>query len=470
MEKKEIKKVVDNMINNIEFEEHCKKKNIPLKMPYTIKDIENCKDIDQDKVFKDFRNLIDFKADTNPKKFCGNKTLYNYQFKNLLKCKRENGKTLYEIFDNDVLKEKLWQDSVKRNRRDKAPYPSPTDVYEANRINTGAIVFFKASTSKYIYKKYNAKSVLDFTMGWGGRMLGAMALDIKYTGIDTNTNLKEGYEKMIDDIYCDADVCIGDKEGIDNINLIWENCLNIDYSGMDYDLILTSPPYINMELYENMTPFESDNKYYNEFLMPIMDRTFKYLKSGGRMCINISPKIYKELTTKYGYRECDETEDLRQQMGKNYVVKSKDLIYIWKKEDELQLLKEQLSVAEDGGKIAVNILKEEIIELKKENEELKEKIFDLENLDSKIADERLDEIIKLESRIKELEDEKPYEELYKLEKLKEENEKLKEENDKHDEELQHDHEVYKDIIDQHEQYIKKLEFINDLNEISAKNK
>ena len=186
-------------------------------------------------------------------------------------------------------------------------------------------------------------------MGWGGRMLGAMALDIKYTGIDTNTNLKEGYEKMIDDIYCDADVCIGDKEGIDNINLIWENCLNIDYSGMDYDLILTSPPYINMELYENMTPFESDNKYYNEFLMPIMDRTFKYLKSGGRMCINISPKIYKELTTKYGYRECDETEDLRQQMGKNYVVKSKDLIYIWKKEDEkeedeLQLLKEELEI------------------------------------------------------------------------------------------------------------------------------
>ena len=61
----------------------------------------------------------------------------------------------------------------------------------------------------------------------------------------------------------------------------------------------------------------------------------------------------------------------------------------------------------------------------KENEKkLEEKIFDLENTDSQIADERLDEIVKLEGRIKELEDEKPHEELYNLQ---HENEKLKEE-------------------------------------------
>lgn len=338
-EEKQIKKVMNKIMDQLEFEEHCEKKNIPLKMPYTIEDIENCKDIDHDKVCKDFINLCKFEADTNPKKFCGNKILYNYQFRNLLKCKREKGKTLYEIFDDEELKEKLWRDSVKRNRRDKAPYPSPTDVYEANRINSGAIVFFKASTAKYIYKKFNAKSVLDFTMGWGGRMLGAQSLDINYIGIDTNENLKEGYEKMIKDIGFT-------KKPL----LIWYNCLNIDYSQLDYDLILTSPPYINMELYENMTPFENDNKYYNEFLIPMMDKTFKYLKDGGRMCINISPKMYKDLTTKYGYRECDETEDLRQQMGQNFVVKSQDYIYIWKKDDkdDIKEIIEKMECLEKG--------------------------------------------------------------------------------------------------------------------------
>ena len=85
-EEKQIKKVMNKIMDQLEFEEHCEKKNIPLKMPYTIEDIENCKDIDHDKVCKDFINLCNFKADTNPKKFCGNKILYKYQFKNLLKC------------------------------------------------------------------------------------------------------------------------------------------------------------------------------------------------------------------------------------------------------------------------------------------------------------------------------------------------------------------------------------------------
>ena len=308
------------MINNIEFDDHAFKNNIPLKMPYNLKDIETCKDISLDKVLKDYENLVKFKADTNPKKFCGNKILYNYQFTNLLKCKRDKGKTIREIFDNEELTEKLWRDTVKRNRRDKAPYPSPTDVYEANRINTGAIVFFKSSTAKYIYKKFQSKSVLDFTMGWGGRMLGAMALDIDYIGIDTNTNLKEGYEKIQEDIPHKS-----------KINLLWKSCLEVDYSELEYDLILTSPPYVNMELYENMNPFESDDIFYNEFLIPTMDKSYKYMKDGGKMCINISPKMYKNLTEKYGYRKSDSKEDLRQQMGQNFVVKSQDYIYIWNK-------------------------------------------------------------------------------------------------------------------------------------------
>jgi len=316
----QIKKTIKSIIDTIELNDVIEKKNMPFKMPYSLNDIESCKDITNDKVLKDYDNLVKFKGDTNPKKFCGNKILYNYQFRNLLKCKREKGKTIEEIFDNEELKEKLWRDTIKRNRRDKAPCPSPTDVYEANRINTGAIVFFKSSTAKYIYKKFQSKKVLDFTMGWGGRMLGAMASDVDYIGIDTNTNLKEGYEKILEDIPHKS-----------NIQLIWKSCLDVDYSKLDYDLILTSPPYVNMELYENMKPFENDDIFYNELLIPTMDKAYKYMKDGGKMCINISPKMYKDLTEKYGYRLCDSKEDLRQQLGQNHAIKSQDYIYIWNK-------------------------------------------------------------------------------------------------------------------------------------------
>ncbi len=313
-EKKEIQKVMTNLINGVLAD------NIPEKMPYTFEEIQNCKNITMERRLKDFKKLCDFKAETNPKKFCGNPCLYHYQFKNLLNCKREKGKTIEEIFSNEESKNKLWKDAVKRNRRDNVPYPSPCDVYEAHRINTGAIVFFKSSTAKFVYKLFNATSVLDFTMGWGGRLLGAMALGINYIGVDTNTNLKPGYEKMIEELPCDKD----------KINLLWKSCMEVDYSKYEYDLILTSPPYVNMELYENMNPFESDEKFYKEFLIPTMDNAFLHMKDGGHMCINISPKMFKALM-KYGYRKPDDQIDLRQQMGKNFAVKSQDYIYVWNK-------------------------------------------------------------------------------------------------------------------------------------------
>tara|TARA_R110000824_G_scaffold152815_1_gene324156 strand:- start:315 stop:1262 length:948 start_codon:yes stop_codon:yes gene_type:complete len=296
----------------------------PKQCPYTYDDIVASKHISHHARMKDYNNLVKFKADTNPKKFCGNKILYHYQMKNLLQCKRQGKKTLKEIMDDPQLKEKLWKDTIHRNRRDKAIYPNATDVFEANRINTGAIVFFKASTAKYIYKLFNATSVLDPTMGWGGRLLGAMSLDINYIGIDTNINLKSGYDQMVSDIRQSTN-CQS------KIELLWESCLDIDYSKYDYDLILTSPPYVNMEVYEHMTEWESDDAFYNKFLIPMMEKTYEHLKAGGHMCINISPKMFNSLMTRKGFKEPDDQIDLRQQMGQNYAVKSQDYIYVWKK-------------------------------------------------------------------------------------------------------------------------------------------
>ena len=92
--------------------------------------------------------------------------------------------------------------------------------------------------------------------------------------------------------------------------------------------------------------------------------------------------------------------------------------------DELKKENKKLQEELDNEVSAEGLDLVQIKYLTEENKKLKEKIFDLENTDSKIADERLDEIIKLECRVKELEDEKPYEELYNLQ---HENEKLKEE-------------------------------------------
>ncbi len=293
--------------------------DIPTKMPYTYEEVFTCKTRTLNDLKKDFKSLVDFKADVNPRKFCGNKILYHYQMKNLLECRRgnKNWKTLKEWFDDDELKEKLWKDTIHRNRRDKAPYPSPTDVYECHRLNNGSIVFFKSSTAKYIYKMFNAKNVLDPTSGWGGRLLGASSLDIKYTGYDTNINMKEAYDNIKNDGF-----------STDKQKMIFEDCLSADFTKEKYDLVLTSPPYSNMEIYEHMTPWKTDDDYYKDFLIPLLNKLHD--ETNCPLCINISPKMYDTLIKKYNYKECDTQIDLRQQLGKQYKTKSQDYIYIWR--------------------------------------------------------------------------------------------------------------------------------------------
>lgn len=290
-----------------------------LSCPFTLQDILNAKDISSEKVQKDYQSLKDFDALTNPRKFCGNKTIYKYQMKNLLNCRRGNKgyTTLEEELNDPELNKELWRQTLQRNRRDKSP-ANATDVYECHRINRGAIVPFKSSTAKYIYKMFNAKNVLDFTAGWGGRLLGASSLGIQYTGIDTNINLKEGYDNMIKDL------------DIKNCHMFYEDCLSFPFDMIDPDLILTSPPYSNMEIYEHMDAWKSDYHFNTTFMIPLLKKIDE--ETCCRVCINISPKMYKDLIKKYNVRECDSKIDLRQQLGQQYKTKSQDYIYIWDKE------------------------------------------------------------------------------------------------------------------------------------------
>jgi hypothetical protein len=186
-------------------------------------------------------------------------------------------------------------------------------IFEAERFNS-AVVFFKPSTAKWLYKKFGATKVLDFTAGWGGRMLGAYALNIAYTGIDTNINMREAYDAMITEL------------GKPNLKMIWKSCLDVDFADIDYDFVLTSPPYINLEVYENMTTFQSNNAFYKDFLIPMINKSLAHIKNNGRVCINISPGMYKELINS-GFRKCDEEYDLLQQkrLGKDKM----DKIYVW---------------------------------------------------------------------------------------------------------------------------------------------
>ena len=102
--------------------------------------------------------------------------------------------TIYDIAADPEEWAKLLENTKVRNRGGRT---AAGNIFECFRINLGSVVMFKATTAKYLYKKFKAKSVLDPTAGWGGRMLGAWSLGINYTGIDTNVEMIPAYNDMM---------------------------------------------------------------------------------------------------------------------------------------------------------------------------------------------------------------------------------------------------------------------------------
>ena len=291
----------------------------------TWQDILEHKTLSYPQLMVDLGNLKRSKSKQNTGSFYGNPVLYHYQLKNLLNCRRQNSPTLKELWDDPDERSKLLKQTAQLGRKG----PSPAgNIFEAFRINRGSIVMFKASVAKHVYDYCRSKSVVDPCAGWGGRMLGAWAMGIDYTGIDTNINLKSAYEDMmllLDD-YDDLGELFVVPRG--KLKMLWQDALKVDYSEIEYDTILTSPPYVNLEVYEHMTEWRAKKDFYCDFLLPLWHKTWDNLPKGGHSCWNISPTMFDDVM-KLGMISPTDEIDLVQQLGDAH--KRQDKIYIWKK-------------------------------------------------------------------------------------------------------------------------------------------
>jgi hypothetical protein len=156
-------------------------------------------------------------------------------------------------------------------------------------IYFGSINIFKPIIAMEIYCRFKPLNILDFTMGWGGRLVGACALNIhSYTGIDLNKNLEQPYNEMVK---------VLKEHSTTNIKLIFKSALDVDYSKLNYDLVLTSPPYYNIEKYRGQ-PIMTKEDWNKDFYEPLFTKTFKYLKNGGHYCLNVPKEVYNNVCIK----------------------------------------------------------------------------------------------------------------------------------------------------------------------------
>ena len=249
-----------------------------------------------------------------------------------------------------------WNDSKSRNKMIKfAKRLKKQDLQKGRKstvdnvlsraisLSWGTINTMRPAAALNIYKKYGATTVLDFTAGWGSRMVAAAALGINYVGIDANKNLSEGYNKIRKLI---------EPHTKSKIHMTFDRAENVDFSRLPkYDFVFTSPPYEYLEVYENMKNYESKSRikqpysskliksqdadgFYDSFIIPAIKNAYKYLPKGKYMCLNIPDLMYKKIEKKW--KACDEKNKyfITVRIGSNVAQSTRnnsEFIYCWKK-------------------------------------------------------------------------------------------------------------------------------------------
>jgi len=213
----------------------------------------------------------------------GTKTIDYFTFYERLNTKGRLGISFFE-FLNEIethiekpyhRKMMNWLNEHRQNVEDVCKY------YEIYRLYHGVIASFSPVNALQVYQRYNPKKILDFCSGWGGRFLGACVYGAEqYIGIDSNPNLIEPYNRMTSMI---------EQHTSTDARFIFGDCLKIDYSQLEYDMVFTSPPYFNLELYTGTN--KKSNKEWNGFYQKVFLDTYKFLKPNGHYVLNIPKKV-----------------------------------------------------------------------------------------------------------------------------------------------------------------------------------
>ena len=152
---------------------------------------------------------------------------------------------------------------------------------------------FKPNVAKAMYDLFKAKNIMDFSMGWGDRLAGfyaSMNTEL-YVGVDPRKENHPIYRKQAD--YYDSLLTM--FETPKKVDFYCEAAEDFYYDGYDdtFDIIFTSPPYFNIERYGNddnqsWVRYKDIDSWNNQFLQKSLDNMLTTLKSGGKLCVNIS--------------------------------------------------------------------------------------------------------------------------------------------------------------------------------------
>jgi len=143
---------------------------------------------------------------------------------------------------------------------------------------------YRPLLTKGIIEKYNAKNILDPSVGWGGRLLGTLALEgTHYTGIEPFSKTYEGLCAMSEFLLVRERTTLymaGAEDVLPSLK------------GGVYDMVITSPPYFDLEIYsheetQSVKRFPTWDIWIEGFLDTIIRECIRCLKIDGVSCWSV---------------------------------------------------------------------------------------------------------------------------------------------------------------------------------------
>jgi len=216
-----------------------------------------------------------------------------------------------------------YNEKVAKGSRCEELTPEKAVLHFVRFWGKSCVALFKPYIAKMIYLKNDSKSIIDPFAGWGGRMMGAMAIEgVRYTGFDTNIDLKKPYAEMITRM-----------KWKDRVKILFKDSSTVDFSKYEYDTIFTSPPY-RLEFYAHEDRKENKNVWYEQVILKTFTNAWNNLPVGGKMIINVNKELYNKLVKTFG--EAFEQIDIQNSHARrNAFQKAKnpsvEYAYVWVK-------------------------------------------------------------------------------------------------------------------------------------------
>lgn len=194
-----------------------------------------------------------------------------------------------DVFQNDDLLRKaieraltLWPDRYGANasclRLMLKTFPDTASVYN-----------YRPMIAKAVIGKYSHDGpIVDFSAGYGGRLLGALALNRSYIGIEPSCGQIAGFRRMMS-VLSRLGFTLPTVElsrGVAEVQMI-------GLSSKSADLVFSSPPFFNWERYsksynQSYRRFPQYEIWRRNFLESIVSESYRILSKGGHFALNVS--------------------------------------------------------------------------------------------------------------------------------------------------------------------------------------